>query len=498
MKNKAILLLWMLAFSSPVIGEETWRMAGIAIDLKHTPDTGSMVLSEVIALPDHRYRLYYGARKFPAAPGTTPMHGAMNIEYAESDDGDSWHYGGVALASRPDPNDPEYELGGPSFIRLPDGNLRMYYQASPRFSTEHPGMPPHFQLLSAISSDGGKTFNREGTRITNHYYDPTSIMNEAAHGRVIKLKENLYAAYLSGEQRVGNGTEEGTYLFTSDDGLKFTYSKKLYAWAHDPVVFQAGDVYRLYASVDTYNSTADSALIDSSNDGLTWNEKKSRAVFLDRDGTRLKFADREQAHIGDICGVMVNGKMRLFSSYYGADRNAPPGIAFYDLVDQKDVPASTSSGTDIPSPAPPAGLGGFLQSFINPGNGTPDSQAPQSSADITSGLILHYDFDAEPVGGKIPDMSGHGNNGQAVGIQWVADGHQGGSVLFGPTNSYITVPNNDDINPPHLTLAAHFRQGRRPGIRSDYGWRLQGEILPGPGIFGIAACFRHAYPHPGD
>jgi len=118
------------------------------------------------------------------------------------------------------------------------------------------------------------------------------------------------------------------------------------------------------------------------------------------------------------------------------------------------------------TPAPPAGLGGLLQSFINPGNATPDSQTPASSVDISSGLILHYDFDTEPVDGKIPDKSGHGNDGQAVGVQWAADGHQGGAVLFGLTNSYITVPNNDDINPPHLTLAAWIKTSYQ-----DWVWR---------------------------
>jgi hypothetical protein len=316
---------------TPVPVVETWRLAGIAIDLKHAPDTGSMVLSEVIALPDHRFRLYYGARKPEPEPGSPPLHGAMNIEYADSSDGSSWYYGGVAMASRPDPMDPEYEVGGPSFIRLPDGKLRMYYQASPQFSTDQPGMPPHFQLLSAVSVDGGKTFKREGTRISNSFYDPSSNMNGAAHGRVLKLKEGLYVAYLSGEQRVRNGTEEGVYLFTSVDGLKFSYSKKLYPGAHDPMVLQEGDAYRLYASDDLYDTVADSALMDSSKDGLTWGENKSRAIFLDRDGTRLKFGGMGDARIGDICGVMVNGKLRLFSSY----KSVGESIAFYDLVTKK-------------------------------------------------------------------------------------------------------------------------------------------------------------------
>jgi ankyrin repeat protein len=47
---------------------------------------------------------------------------------------------------------------------------------------------------------------------------------------------------------------------------------------------------------------------------------------------------------------------------------------------------------------------------------------------LKRGLVLYFDFDTNPVAGKIPDLSGQGNNGKPVGVQWVADGHSGGSV----------------------------------------------------------------------
>jgi hypothetical protein len=96
----------------------------------------------------------------------------------------------------------------------------------------------------------------------------------------------------------------------------------------------------------------------------------------------------------------------------------------------------------------------WLTCGMSAGSFAQDTQPPATSADINSGLILHYDFNTEPVAGKIPDLSGQGNDGRAGGVQWVADGHQGGSVMFGPIDSYIRVPNNDSLNPEQITLAA--------------------------------------------
>jgi hypothetical protein len=109
---------------------------------------------------------------------------------------------------------------------------------------------------------------------------------------------------------------------------------------------------------------------------------------------------------------------------------------------------------------------------VNPSSPEPASQAAAPTdatalpANIRPALVLYYDFNTGPVDGKVPDQSGRGNDGQAVGVQWVADGHQGGSVLFGLTNSYITVPNNDSINPPHLTMAAWIKTSYK-----DWVWR---------------------------
>jgi hypothetical protein len=82
------------------------------------------------------------------------------------------------------------------------------------------------------------------------------------------------------------------------------------------------------------------------------------------------------------------------------------------------------------------------------------ANTPVTAESLKRGLILHFDFDQAPVAGQIPDLSGNGNDGAASGILWVANGHRGGSVQFAKDGSYITVRNNDSLNPPQFTLSA--------------------------------------------
>ncbi len=112
-----------------------------------------------------------------------------------------------------------------------------------------------------------------------------------------------------------------------------------------------------------------------------------------------------------------------------------------DLIAQSPAPAPAAE-----NPSPPA--------------------APVTLDDLKQGLILYYNFDTKPVNGKITDLSGHNNDGKATGIEWVPQGHRGGSVSFGKSDSYITVPNNDGLNPPRFTLAAWIKTNFK-----DYVWR---------------------------
>jgi len=87
-------------------------------------------------------------------------------------------------------------------------------------------------------------------------------------------------------------------------------------------------------------------------------------------------------------------------------------------------------------------------------------------AEISKNLILYYDFDSGPLAGKVVDKSGHGNDGLVVDVAFVKDGHQGGAAKFGMNNSYITVPNNEELNPRRLTVSAWINTSY-----SDKIWR---------------------------
>jgi hypothetical protein len=86
--------------------------------------------------------------------------------------------------------------------------------------------------------------------------------------------------------------------------------------------------------------------------------------------------------------------------------------------------------------------------------------------EIRQNLVLHFDFDKEPVGGRTPDQTGNGNEGLTVNVEFVKNGHQGGAAQFGLNDSYITVTNKDAINPRRLTLAAWIKTSHK-----DRVWR---------------------------
>ncbi len=126
------------------------------------------------------------------------------------------------------------------------------------------------------------------------------------------------------------------------------------------------------------------------------------------------------------------------------------------------------------------------------------ANVPVTAEALKRGLILHFDFDQEPAGNHIPDLSGSGNDGTAVMVQWVADGHRGGSAQFGKDNSYITVPNNDSLNPAQMTLCAWiktsysdsvwrriFDKGTGVGYDLTMGGDYQGKSHQGPFILEV-------------
>ena len=90
--------------------------------------------------------------------------------------------------------------------------------------------------------------------------------------------------------------------------------------------------------------------------------------------------------------------------------------------------------------------------------------AATTATTAAPGLVLYFSFDQPPKNGLVLDQSGQHNDGQAVGVKWVADGHRGGGAEFGPGESRVRVPNNASLNPPQFTLAAWIKTSRKDGI----------------------------------
>jgi len=106
------------------------------------------------------------------------------------------------------------------------------------------------------------------------------------------------------------------------------------------------------------------------------------------------------------------------------------------------------------------GLASFATSVLGAELSAKASALPE---ELRRGLILYYSFDNELSAREIADESGQGNDGQPVNVEWVKDGHQGGAASFGPTNSYITVPDRTKLNPDVLTLSVWIKTSNKDG-----------------------------------
>ncbi|MCX6656913.1 MAG: hypothetical protein NTY03_17610 [Candidatus Bathyarchaeota archaeon] len=69
-----------------------------------------------------------------------------------------------------------------SVINLPDGRLRMYYQASEGIDV---------RIFSAVSSDGGLTWTREGLRLDVFGAQEAEVSSPC----VVQINSNLYRMY---------------------------------------------------------------------------------------------------------------------------------------------------------------------------------------------------------------------------------------------------------------------------------------------------------------
>ena len=248
--------------------EEKWIKEGDLI-------SGSYCDPEVVALPDGRYRMYYGI--------TIEVHPGPAVIYsATSSDGLTWE------------NDPGIRLSDgamPSVVRLDNGDWRMYYSG-------------FGGIRSAISEDG-LAFTEEGVRIENHddiqvrsstvirldngswrmyycedsLYIRSSISNDGLiwvkesgtridgtvapfYGLeggtidgpdIVRLSDGSFRLYFWSGRSPGSQVQktDGIYSADSEDGLNFSNISLVMAGDEqgvpsDPSVIQMGNVWRMY------------------------------------------------------------------------------------------------------------------------------------------------------------------------------------------------------------------------------------------------------------
>jgi len=101
---------------------------------------------------------------------------------------------------------------------------------------------------------------------------------------------------------------------------------------------------------------------------------------------------------------------------------------------------------------------------------------------LRQNLILYYDFSNATEGQRVFDLSGHGNDGLPVNVQFVQNGHQGAAACFGLAGSYITVPNKTELNPRRFTEAAWIKTSYTDSIWRrifDKNWKRGYDLTMG-------------------
>ena len=84
----------------------------------------------------------------------------------------------------------------------------------------------------------------------------------------------------------------------------------------------------------------------------------------------------------------------------------------------------------------------------------------------SDGLVVYYPFN-----GNANDASGNGNNGTVSGATLTAnkDGDVNSAYSFDGDGDIITIPNNDNINYPQITISAMIRPTRYTALEQDQG-----------------------------
>lgn len=284
---------WRWQFQNVVVGQSAGNETEV-----------NVLMSDVIRLTDGSYRMYYNAGG----------KGKSLINYAESADGKTnWTVKGTALTGGSNSTDDDYIMGGSRVIALADGTYRMYYRATPDYTTMS---TPSYSIYLATSADG-KTFTKTTAVIPNTREDATSNLSLAGHGAFYQLADGTYAAFFSGNTVDTAKAPSDLFFTTSIDGLIWDEPTMLYRGVHDPTVIKTDDGYIVAAM-----HLKDWVGAAYSGDGTTWPTQLTQFEITSAEGGSL-----DLNVIGDInLAAGADGSLNFYTNYNsGSDH----GIAYY-------------------------------------------------------------------------------------------------------------------------------------------------------------------------
>ena len=228
------------------------------------------------------------------------------IMYATSNDMNSWQVGDTVLFGASDTTDREFIIGGPRVVKLPNGQYRMFYRASQKYSSK-----PYYHIRSAISTDG-KNFTKEGVCIENVYYDNNSNFKHIGHSEFFYDAGNNLRAFLTAKDTTMSDSQpDNIYLAESiDGGLTWSNFVSKYASCHDPVIVR--DSSQNYHAYFTYLNTEFKTV--TSTNGSLWPATTNKLIMIQNGDTITESSS--PIKIADLgAGVNANGDIVIYSNH---------------------------------------------------------------------------------------------------------------------------------------------------------------------------------------
>lgn len=228
------------------------------------------------------------------------------IMYATSNDMNTWQVGDTVLVGSSDTTSREFIIGGARVIKLPNGQYRMFYRCSQKYTSS-----PFYHIRSAISTDG-KTFTPEGICIENNTYDSNSFFKHIGHSEFYYDAGNNLRALLTAKDTTMTAMQpDNIYVaLSTDGGLSWSNFVSKYTACHDPVIIvDSSQNYHVYC---TYLNT--SFKTGTSIDGVSWPGVLDTLFMIQNGDTIIESSS--PIKIADLgAAVNPNGDIIIYSNH---------------------------------------------------------------------------------------------------------------------------------------------------------------------------------------